>query len=127
MSIQGRLAKWAAVSAGGLGCIIALSVLIGQLNLRDVFSGRMPLGIAIALGSNAFPFLLILLLICVLGITIALWKNFPWIRAGVIWLGIGGILVYAVYLSRFSMGPFLIPSTALFIIAGGFALWQHWR
>lgn len=124
MSTQSWVAKWAAVVGGGYGVGIVLIVWIGQLNLGEVFSGHMPLRVAIALSSDAFPFLSVLLLICVMGVAVALQRNISRIWAGILWLGIGGILAGATYVSRFSIGPLLIPSTALFIIAGILALGQ---
>ncbi len=125
MSTQSQAAKWAAMIGGGLGVGIVLSVWIGQLNLGEVLSGRMPLRVAIALNSNAFIILSVLLLVFLFGTAIALWQKFPLVWAGVIWLGIGSILAYIVYISRFSIGPLLIPSSILFTIAGGLAIWQR--
>jgi len=119
------LAKWAAVIGGGLGIVIVLTVWSGQTNLREVFSGQLPLSIAVALSGNSLAFLSMLLLFCTIGIAIALWQNLPQISAGAAWLAIGGALAYMMYTSRFSIGPLLIPSTVLFIIAGMLALWQR--
>lgn len=127
MMSRNWLSEWTAVIGGGLGCAIVLTVWSGQINLVEVLRGHLPLSIAIILGGNSFTFLSTLLLLCIIGIAIALWRNLSQLWAGVIWLGIGGILAYAVYASRFSIGPLLIPSTVLFIIAGGFAIWQRWR
>jgi hypothetical protein len=126
MSTQSWVAKWCVVVGGGLGVGIALIVWIGQLNLGEVFSGHMPLKVVIALSGNAFYFLLVLLLVCVMGVAVALRRNVSRIWAGIIWLGIGGILAGATYISRFSIGPLLIPSVALFILGGILALgrWQ---
>jgi len=123
MNFKCRLAKWLAVLGGGRGVVIVLTVWGGQINLMEVLRGHLPLSIAIRLSSNSFIFLAILLFLCLIGSCIALWRKFPQVWTGVIWLGIGIVLAYAVHVSRFSIGPLLIPSTALFIIAGGLALW----
>lgn len=72
--------------------------------------------------SDASPFLVLLLLICAIAIAVALWREIkPMWRAGV-WIGVGALLGYFVYLSRFSIGVYLIPAAGLILLAGGFAI-----
>lgn len=112
-----RLAKVAAVIGGGLGCMIVLIVLSSQINLRDILSGQLPWSVVFVLYSNTFIFLLFLLFLFIIGIVVALWQGFSRIWAGSVWLGIGGILAYVIYITRFSIGPLLIPSAILFMAA----------
>jgi hypothetical protein len=127
MNPGSRLAKGAALAGGGLGVGLVLISGIGQLDLSNVVRGNLPLRTAIALSGNAFPFLLVLLLVCLVGLIIALPQKVNQVWAGLLWLCTAGVIAYCVYLSRFSIGPLLIPSVALFIIAGLIALWPQRR
>jgi DNA-binding CsgD family transcriptional regulator len=72
--------------------------------------------------SDAFPFLVLLLLICATAVAVALWREIkPIWRAGV-WIGAGVLLGYFVYLSRFSLGVYLIPAAGFILIAGVLAI-----
>jgi len=126
--MESKFAKWSAAIGGGIGCVIILAVWGAQVNLAKVLGGELPFGVAIALNGNSFAFLLVLLLLCVVGVIFAFWWPFSryWL-AGAIWLGVGSILAYAVYVSRFSIGPFLVLPAALFIMAGVFALMRWYR
>jgi len=126
--MESKFAKWSAAIGGGSGCVIILAVSSAQVNLAKVLNGELPFSVAIALNGNSFTFLLMLLLLCVIGVIFAFWRPFSrgWL-VGVIWLGIGSILAYAVYVSRFSIGPLLVLPTASFIMAGGFALSRRYR
>jgi hypothetical protein len=121
MSKLFRLAREAAILAGSLGTIAVLSVAAGQLQLSSVLGGDLPVRLAVAMGTDALPFLVSVLIICLLGIAAA-WRKLPRPWAGVGWLLASAALTYGVYLSRFSMGLLLIPSTVLFAIAGVIAL-----
>jgi len=127
MTSRSRLARWAAGVGGGLGCVTVLTVWNGQMHIAEILRGQLPLRVGIGLSGSSLAFLAMLLLLCMSGIAIALWRAFPQVWAGVLWLGIGGLLLYAVYVSRFSMGPLLIPSAALFLAAGILASWQWQR
>lgn len=127
MNPGSRLARGSALAGGGLGAGLVLISGIGQLDLSNVARGNMPLGTAIALSGNAFPFLLMLLLVCLFGLIIALPQKINQVWAGLIWFSAAGIIAYSVYLSRFSIGPLLIPSVGLFTIAGLFAVWPQRR
>lgn len=74
---------------------------------------------------DALPFMLLLLVVHGLVIATGLWPSgeIKW-RAGV-WLGMGGILFYLVYLSRFSLGIYLLPSPSLIVLAGIVGLSNH--
>lgn len=118
-----RLAKWAALAAGWLGVATVLAAGIGQLNLGNVIRGTLPLRTALALSSNVFPFSFVLLLVFMIGLIIAWVRDLNQVWAGLIWFILGGVLAYFVYLSRFSIGPLLIPSAVLYIIAGLLVVW----
>lgn len=125
ISRVGWFSKGAALIGAGLGVGVVLIVAIGQLRLDQVLSGNMPLEVAVSIGSNAFPFLSLLLLIFIIaGITV-FWRNRSQVWVGLIWLGAAGVVAYCVYLSRFSLGPMLIPSVVLLTVAGLLAIW--WR
>lgn len=121
MSPGSRLARWIVIIGGSLGILVVSAVGAGQLNLGDVLWGRMPLSVAIALGANAFAFLGLVLLICLIAL-LGAGRNKSQLWAGLIWLGAAGILAVSIYYSRFSIGPLLIPTTALFATAGLLAL-----
>lgn len=71
---------------------------------------------------DALPFLLFLLLSNVIAVVIAVWgETKPFWRATA-WLGIGGLLSYLTYLSRFSIGAYLIPAAGLILLAGVLAI-----
>lgn len=111
---------------GGVwGVAVTLVVWLGQLQLNQVIQGQMPLSVAIALSGNVFPFLSLLVVVHALVIGTALWKGFSRIGSAAIWLGASGLLLYAIYLARFSMGLLLIPSTILLALAGILATTTH--
>jgi hypothetical protein len=122
---RSQAAKWAALIGGGLGTGILLIILTGQLNLGRVLSGDMPLGVAIAIAGKGLVLLSLLALVCIIGTMVALWRNVPQLLSGAIWLGIGGILAMIAYMTPFSIGFLLLPSTGLFLIAGGLAIWRQ--
>ena len=122
MIVKTRLAQWAVLVGGSLGILVVGAVGAGQLNLGDVIRGNMPLRIAVALSGNAFPFLVLILLVCLVAILTAMWRKMSQLRAGLTWLSAAGVLAFCVYYSRFSVGPLLIPTTALFAIGGLTAL-----
>jgi hypothetical protein len=120
-----KTAKWAALMGGGLGTAILLIILAGQLNLGRVLSGDMPLGVATAIAGKGLVILSLLALVCIIGTIVALWPNIHRLLSGAIWLGIGGILAMVAYMTPFSIGFLLVPSMALFLIAGGLAIWRR--
>lgn len=94
-----RLAWLAALVGGAWG--IGLSIIL-MMNLR----------------LDAFPWLLFLLVLHTTAVVIALWHNISWLWRSAVWFGISGLLTYLIYLSRFSTGVFMIPGTALILLAG---------
>lgn len=82
----------------------------------------MPLWVAFALGGNALPFLLLLLAVCIIALSALFLRDQRQVWIGPIWLGAAFVFGYCVYWARFSIGPLLIPSTALFAAAGLLAL-----
>lgn len=122
MTTTERFTNVAAQLGGTLGLVIVVIVGAGQLDLNNVLHGKLPLGVAIALGGNALPFLTMIFFTCLIAVISALWRNLDRVWAGLIWLGCGGILIYGIYVSRFSMGFLLIPSAVLLAVAGLFAL-----
>jgi hypothetical protein len=120
-----KAAKWAALIGGGLGTEILLNILTGQINLGRVLSGDMPLGVATAIAGKGLVFLSLLALVCMIGTMVALWPSIPRLLSGAIWLGIGGILAMVTYMTPFSIGFLLVPSMALFLIAGVLAIWRR--
>ena len=127
MTTTQRFANVAVLLGGVLGLVIVLIVGAGQLDLNDVFRGKLPPGVAIALGGNAFPFLSMIFITCLIAVISAVLRNLGSLWAGLIWLGSAGILIYGIYISRFSMGLLLIPSAILLAVAGLFALWRLGR
>lgn len=127
MNGKSHLAQWAVLIGGCLGILIVSLVAAGQFNLADVLIGKMPLRLAIALSSNALPFLAWILLICLIVVLTAIRRKMSPRWAGLTWLGAAGILAYSVYYSRFSIGPLLIPTTVLIAIAGLTSLSQMRR
>ncbi len=122
MSPGSRLARWVVITGGSLGILVVSAVGAGQLSLGDVLRGRMPLSVAIALGANAFAFLGLVLLICLIAVLVVAWRKMTHLGAGLIWLSAAGVLAVSIYYSRFSIGPLLIPTTALFATAGLLAI-----
>ena len=127
MTTTHRFTNGAALLGGVLGLVIVLIVGAGQLDLNNVLRGKLPLGVAIALGGNAIPFLTMIFFTCLIVVIFALLRNIRSLWAGLIWLGGAGILIYGIYLSRFSMGLLLIPSAVLLTVAGLVALGRRWR
>ncbi len=108
---------------GGLGCIVVMFVAAGQINLTRILQGKLPLEVGISIAKNSFSFLISLLVIFLLSIAVEfLIHPINKIIAAITWLVFGLILVYAIYLSRFSIGQLIIPSTFLLILAGGLTL-----
>lgn len=74
------------------------------------------------LRGDALPFLFLLLLIHVVVVVVALWREIRPLWRATMWIGAGGLLCYCIYLSRFSIGTYLIPATGLILLAGVLAL-----
>ena len=72
----------------------------------------------IKLNLDAYPFMFLLLLLHLITITVALWRKVKPLWRAIVWLSVGGLLAYFVYLSRFSIGAFLIPTAGLILTAG---------
>jgi hypothetical protein len=124
-NMPSKAARWAGLIGGGLGTVILLNILTGQLNLGRVLSGDMPLGVAIVIAGKGLVLLSLLTLVCIIGTMVALWPKVPRVLSGAIWLGIGGILAMVAYMTPFSIGFLLVPSMGLFLIAGGLAIWRR--
>lgn len=121
------LARVAASLGSGMGILTVIGVAIGQLNLVAFLQGRASWRV-VELGSNALPFLSLLLLLCLVVIGVALrWQDVATVGAAIVWLGVGVFLFYAVYLARFSIGPFLIPPALLVTLAGALTAVHAWR
>ena len=122
-----RVAQGAAWLSAGLGVWISVSVGLRQLDLAALWRGDMPLTVAFNIHARALASLSLILLASFASLVIALWHSLkPW-QAGVLWLGVGGVLSYFIYLARFSIGPYLIIPAALVILAGMLSLWQSFR
>ena len=67
---------------------------------------------------DAYPFMFLLLLLHLITITVALWRKVKPLWRAMVWLSVGGLLSYFVYLSRFSIGAFLIPTAGSILAAG---------
>lgn len=124
-NMPSKAARWAGLFGGGLGTGILLIILIGQLNLDRLLSGDMPLGVAIAISGKGIALLSLLALTCMIGATIALWRNVPRLLAGATWLGIGSTLAMIAYMTPVSIGPLLVPPMLLFLLAGALAIWRR--
>jgi hypothetical protein len=124
---RARVAQGAAWLSAGLGVWISISVGFGQLDLAALWRGDMPLNVAFSIHARVLAFLSLLLLVSIASLVIALWHSLkPW-QAGVLWLGVGGVLSYFIYLARFSIGPYLIIPVALVMLAAILSLWQSFR
>lgn len=105
---------------GGVGCVVVVFVAAGQINLARILQGKLPLEVGISMARNSFGFLSLLFVIFLLSMVVEVFihqKNK--LIAALLWLVFGLILVYGVYLSRFSIGQLIIPSTFLLLLAGG--------
>lgn len=95
-----------------LAQIMALIGAIWGIGLSIIFLQRL----------DAIPFLLLLLLVHTTVIVGALWRKIKPSWRAAMWLGIGGLDCFFVYLGRFSIGVFLIPAAGLILLAGVFAI-----
>lgn len=121
------LARVAAALGSSWSILTVIGVAIGQLNLVAFLQGTASWRV-VELGSNALPFLSLLLLLCLVVIGVALrWQDVGAVGAAIIWLGVGVFLFYAVYLARFSIGTFLIPPALLVTLAGALTAVHTWR
>lgn len=115
-----------AIVGGSLGCIVVLFIAAGQLNLAEVIRGRIPLDVAISMGKDAIGFLGFLMLINLFAlITGRFIYRSQRLRVAIIWTGLGLIMVYPIYVSRFSIGMLMIPSAALLLLAGSLAFYEN--
>jgi DNA-binding CsgD family transcriptional regulator len=71
---------------------------------------------------DVLPFLLFLLFSNLITVAIAVWGEIKLIWRATAWLSLGGLLSYLTYLSRFSIGTFLIPAAGLILLAGILAI-----
>lgn len=67
---------------------------------------------------DALPFLLLVLLSNMIVVAITLWRAIKPFWRTIAWLSVGGLLSYLSYISRFSIGAFLIPAAGLILLAG---------
>jgi len=72
----------------------------------------------VGLGFDALFFLILLLLIHATVLLMAFWRNAKSLWRGSVWTVAGGVLLCFVYLSRFSLGIYLVPSASLILVAG---------
>jgi len=72
----------------------------------------------VGLGFDALFFLISLLLIHATVLLMAFWRNAKSLWRGSVWMVAGGVLLCFVYLSRFSLGIYLVPSASLILVAG---------
>lgn len=110
--------KTLVVSGGGWVILIAFCATAIQFNLRAVAQGQMPVGVALRLGVDSLPVLLFLFIVGILSIGLAFRNHKNVIFPSLVWILFGGLLLYGVYLARFSIGIFLLPS-GLSLLVGG--------
>lgn len=67
---------------------------------------------------DALFFLLLLLLIHAVVISVAFWREAKPLWRGTVWTVAGSLLLYLAYLSRFSVGIYLLPAAGLILLAG---------
>lgn len=119
----GTAARGIALVASGWGSFNLLWVAVRQIDVAGILQGDIPLGIAFRIGGDVLPFLFLLLLPCLVSLVVAIRRDSHPIWGASIWTITGFILAYGVYLARFSVGPLLIPSAALMLLAGLLAFW----
>jgi DNA-binding CsgD family transcriptional regulator len=73
---------------------------------------------------DTLPFIILIAVVYILAITPIFWRQLPRQWENIIWLLAGGILIYLVYLSRFSIGTYLLPSAILILLGGLIALFR---
>jgi len=112
-----RIGRVLALVGGIYGGVLAIGTAFRQLDLGAVLQGKMSLGVAFSLGGNALPVLVLLLCLCLTSIGLAIQEHQNLILTSIIWLVIGGVLLYGVYMARFSMGLLLLPSAGLILLA----------
>jgi DNA-binding CsgD family transcriptional regulator len=83
-----------------------------------VWGTGLSLTVLMNLKFDAFPFISLLVVLNSATVTIALWRKASPQWRVVCWLGVGSLLSVLVYLSRFSIGIYLIPAAALTLFAG---------
>jgi hypothetical protein len=106
------------LTGGGWLIIIALWATAIQFNLSAVAQGQMPLSVAWRFGIDSLPVLIILFVFGVVAIWLVLRKNINSILTGSVLTFFGGILLFGVYLARFSIGLFLLLP-AFMLLSGG--------
>ena len=76
----------------------------------------------ISLRYDALPFQLLLIALYVAVISVAFWRGIRPFWRGTWWIAAGGLLLYFAYMSRFSIGVFLLPAAGLILLAGMFTI-----
>jgi len=72
----------------------------------------------ISLRYDGLPFQLLLIVLYVAVISVAFWRGIKPFWRGTWWIAAGGLLVYFAYMSRFSIGVYLLPAAGLILFAG---------
>lgn len=76
----------------------------------------------ISLSSDALLFQLVLVSMYIAVISIAFWRGIRSLWRGTGWVVAGGLLLYFAYMSRFSIGVYLLPAAGLILLAGVLAI-----
>lgn len=102
-------------------------MMLSRLTRIIAFAGGMwGSGMSLVLLANhqldALPFIIFLLLSNGTVATIAVWGTIKPFWRATTWVGIGCLLIYLTYLSRFSIGAYLIPGAGLILLAGALAI-----
>lgn len=122
LSVWAQTGRVLALIGGTWGTLVILWVSSQQIQVGPVLRGEIPLSVAVT-GMNALPFLSFTLVACIAAIGLALsGQRVRPLMAGLVWVLISFMLGYGVYLSRFSIGPLLLPATLLILLAGIIAL-----
>lgn len=67
---------------------------------------------------DALFFLILLLLIHVIVLAVAFWRGVKLLWRVAVWIAAASLLLFLIYLTRFSIGIYLLPSTGLILLAG---------
>ena len=118
-----RLMRGMALLGSGSGILILLWVAAQQIDFMGIVQGDISWNIALRLGADALPFLLLLLIPCLISFMVGLRPPRYLLWMAGIWLATGIILFYGLYQARFSVGPLLFPAAILTSLAGLAALW----
>lgn len=109
------IARILALIGGIWGSLIIIWV--GFQQIAVPWQAGMPLRLALEIQTDIWPFLLALLIPCLVSIALAVRRTDDWLSA-IGWGVTAAILIYGLYWARFSIGPFLIPSATLIGLAG---------